>query len=72
MVTKWKWSWSLLNLGQKSSEYVVNLQNVSDGFFALITGATYIASDATYALIVTLLAFVANKLIACLEIEKLK
>jgi len=71
MANKWKWSWSILNLGQRSSEYVVNLQNVSDGFFAIVTGATFVATDANHALIASLLAFVANKLIGCFEIEKL-
>lgn len=71
MANRWKWSFSIFNLGQKSSEYVVNLQNASDGLFAIVTGAAFVASNANHALCVTLLAFLANKLIGCLEIEKL-
>jgi hypothetical protein len=71
MSNKWKWSWSIFNLSQKSSEYVVNLQNSSDALFSILAGATFVVGDSNYALLITLLAFVVNKAISCLEIEKL-
>lgn len=50
-VKKLNISWSIWNIGASSSKRVVAIQNAVKGLATFVTGCTYIASNANYALI---------------------
>lgn len=69
---KYKIHFSLTNLLNDTQAEVVRLQQYFKGLTAIIGGSTWIMSNANNVLIVGIIGFVFDTLIACLYFEKIK
>jgi len=62
-----KWKFSINYLFTETCTEVVVLQQKAKGFLTMLAGATYIAANAEYALVVGLLSVVGDTLLSCLD-----
>jgi hypothetical protein len=69
---KYKVFFSIFNLFDQSQAEVVKLQQWAKGLTAVITGSTWIASDANHAIMVGIAGFIIDTLIGCLYFEEKK
>ena len=67
---KYKISFSLSNLFADSTSQVTTLQNKSKAIFTAMAGATYVASNAEWTLLVAVAAVVSDTLISCLSFDE--
>ena len=62
---KYKVYFSVFNLFAETQKEVVRLQQIFKGLMAIITGATWFASDSTHALIIALFAGLFDVFLSC-------
>lgn len=71
-IPKFKYSFSPFNLSEETPKQITRLQGMTKSFFAVATGAAWYASSADHALIVTVVAFMADTILGCIYVEKVE
>ena len=69
---KYKWAFSVFHLTEETSKEISRLQGISKGFFAIATTATWLSSNADYALIAAMAAVFVDTVLSCFYVEKIK
>ena len=67
---KYKTNWSLWNYGESVQKPIVALQNLNKNIMAMIGGCTWLLSNADYAILVGVIAYLADFGLSCIVLDE--